>query len=223
MQGAGNAGTPCAKCTNGTEQIENNVRREMIIQADGSLVPEDLCVACRAGWVDADDNASTPCTKCPPGTFSAPLSLQCSVCAAGFSDHDEDSATPCQICPGGRYATDAGRNGSCHACPFGTASPVIGSTTNDVCTACNVGEWTFFAGAPTCSACPVGSYRSALDTAGCVQCVTEADDKVQFLCDESNMSWPKASPGHYTNWWVKRFRGTPSQIRASAVHKRRRI
>lgn len=194
------AGTPCVRCAKGTAQTKDDVRRELIRQANGSFVPEDICVTCRAGWADGDSNASTTCTQCPAGTFSAASSTACAVCAAGWSDHDKDSATPCKICPGGRYAPESGRNGSCENCLAGKSSSVIGATSAVGCTACHVGEWTSFPGAPACTACPKGSYRSALDMEGCVRCVNEADDNIQFLCDEANMTWPKASAGHYTNW-----------------------
>ena len=183
------AGSPCLECrvgsykqssraldtctvcpANTTTLREGQTNISDCICVSGYTKPDSgPCTACNVGTYKSQlGNAS--CTACPTGAstlHTASVADTDCVCNAGFTGPDSG---PCTACNVGTYKSQLG-NASCTACPTGASTLHTASVADTDCV-CNAG----FTGPDSgpCTACNVGTYKSQLGSATCVQCGPDA-------------------------------------------------
>ena len=157
------------------------------------------CTSCVAGKFK-DAMGSAACTDCAAGTYNSHTGRTvCMTCHANSGSHPgADDPTDCKCnagytgagscgaCLAGTYKPDSNDDGACTPCSAGTYSEHTASTNSSTCFSCpsnsnsnpgsdhstdcicNVGYTGANGG--TCTACPLGKFKSAPGAGVCTEC-----------------------------------------------------
>jgi hypothetical protein len=152
----------CRVCP--TETFYNEITKKCQCVAGMYKSDSDICVSCPIGTYRTSTGPDV-CTECPAGTYSITLGAT--------------TAATCVACAVDTYSATMGATNSdmCLACPANTFSPsgsdelmdckcLAGFTGSDgtECTACDVGTYKTATGQGTCTWCPLETQSAAAST-----------------------------------------------------------
>ncbi|GMT25305.1 hypothetical protein PFISCL1PPCAC_16602, partial [Pristionchus fissidentatus] len=182
----------------------------------GSVVVEDLCVACAPGTFF--DSATQSCLACAVGEFQPVAGrTQCRPCPTGFTTVSKGAVddSECRVsCPVGNFLdlSDLASQ-QCKPCGFAFYQPVPGSFE---CLSCPTGKTTLTTTAASvdecrdecsdgfelshaggCVACPHGWYRGRGSHARCVQCPSGTTTSSDKATKREDCDTPRCSIGQF--------------------------
>ena len=172
----GKAGSTCTPCSVG--KYKDVTGSAACTDCGSGTYSTTNAVTSAAGCLTCPTNSGASCTGCSAAAgctcnigYTGPDGGVCSACAAG-TYKDITGSVACTDCGAGTYSTTkaAAVATACLACPVGTNSPAV-STSSAACinSACNAG-YTGTDG--ICSTCIAGTYKVGMGSAACTSCVT---------------------------------------------------
>jgi hypothetical protein len=186
--------TACVACPAGTFSSNTGTKECTLLPANSVCNAQATDFICNAGYARATDpiaGGTAYCAPCVLGLYSSSSGATlCLSCSPGNYNSLGTASVSCTPCPTGTYADVYGST-ACKTwtalCPLGNAWAAGTSTGNSTCTPCayppyniyvysvNSCSYVCIAGyqiTSGCTACPVGTYKSAATNTLCLSCMS---------------------------------------------------
>ncbi|DBA02263.1 TPA: hypothetical protein N0F65_007673, partial [Lagenidium giganteum] len=153
--------TSCTSCVAGTYSLSNSSSCQQCDIGKWSAAGASACSGCDAGTYNPRRGAST-CLSCPKGFYTNGTASACSPCPAmSYGDNVRAAYSGCKPCPTATFTTSVGQP-KCQTCPDGfTYASKIG------CLPCAIGTYaSAVATAGACVACPLAAVANVTTSAG---------------------------------------------------------
>ena len=140
------------------------------LRTEGDLGVPEGCF-CRAGSFSIAGDTMAPCQLCPDGQGNAGGNDPCVDCVAGEYSKD---GSDCQTCPYPSFTTEPGQsectNATVTECELGQAFTAPTTTTEGVCTDCEVAHYAPTTKTTSCIFCEPGKYNDEVKQSSCEWC-----------------------------------------------------